>query len=116
MTGAGPDPRPRMTEAGGLAGARCEACGYAVAFPRPRCPRCRGELAPAEFGPGGTVWASTVVHVPVPGVEPPYGLAYVDLDDDGPRVLVHTGGEAPLPVGARAELAAPDSLGNLRAR
>ena len=40
------------------------------------------------FGPSGTVWSSTVVRVPVPGRTPPYGLAYVDLDN-GPRVLAH---------------------------
>jgi uncharacterized OB-fold protein len=28
------------------------------------------------------------VRVPVPGRTPPYGLAYVDLDD-GPRLLAH---------------------------
>lgn len=29
-----------------------------------------------------------MVRVPVPGRTPPYGLAYVDLDD-GPRILAH---------------------------
>jgi uncharacterized OB-fold protein len=42
----------------------------------------------AEFGPGGTLWSSTVVRVPVPGRTPPYAVGYVDFDN-GPRVLCH---------------------------
>lgn len=111
-----PDPRPRLIARDGgavVAGQRCTACGYAVALPRPRCPRCRGELEPAEFGPGGAVWSSTVVHLPVAGMEPPYGLAYVDLDEEGPRILVHAAdASAPLPVGAQVTLGGPDERGN----
>ncbi len=103
------DPRPRLTTtpAGiAVAGVRCTVCGHPVAFARPRCPDCRGTVAPAEFGPGGTVWSSTVVRIPVPGRVPPFGLAYVDLDD-GPRVLVTTGGEDVLPMGTRVRLRDP---------
>ena len=42
----------------------------------------------AKFGPGATVFSSTIVRIPIPGHEPPYALAYVDLDD-GPRILPH---------------------------
>lgn len=34
------------------------------------------------------MFAATVLRVPVPGREPPYALAYIDLDD-GPRILAH---------------------------
>lgn len=117
---AGPDPRPRVKAADSGEGSvvvaqRCTSCRYAVAHPRPRCPECGGELAVTEFGPGATVWASTVVHVPVAGLTPPYGLAYVDLDDDGPRVLAHTGTDTAPPVGARVRLGGPDERGNLTA-
>ena len=54
----------------------------------PRCPLCGGRPEAATFGPAGSVWSSTVVRVAVPGRTPPYGLAYVDLED-GPRVLAH---------------------------
>lgn len=113
-----PDPRPRVKD--GADGAvivaqRCTQCGYAVALERPRCPQCRGEMAIEEFGPGATVWASTVVHLPVAGMNPPYGLAYIDLDGDGPRVLVHTDPTAPLPVGSKVRLGATDDNGNLTA-
>ena len=48
-------------------------------------------MAPATFGPGGTVFSSTVLRIPVPGRTPPFTLAYVDVDD-GPRILAHVGG------------------------
>jgi uncharacterized protein len=98
------DPRPRVVagEGGGrVAGRRCTACGEVCAFTWPACPACGGPVEPAEFGPLGTVWSATVVRIPVPGRTPPYGLAYVDLDE-GPRVLAHTGG--PVPIGARVRL------------
>ena len=59
----------------------------------------------AQFGPGGTVFASTVLRIPVPGRTPPYRLAYVDLDD-GPRILAHATGadNGPLVPGARVRI------------
>lgn len=57
-------------------------------------------MEPARFGPGGVVWASTVVRITVGDREPPYGLAYVNLDD-GPRVLAHIAGTEPVAVGTR---------------
>lgn len=92
-----------------VSGVRCTECDLPVAFQRPRCPACRGAVRPAEFGPEGTVWSATVVRIPVPGRTPPYGLAYVDLDD-GPRVLAHLGTADAPDVGARVRLvdAAPD--------
>jgi uncharacterized OB-fold protein len=72
-----------------VAGFRCVTCGHPLAAPAgPWCPVCHGPLAEAAFGPGGVVWAATVVHIGVAGRRPPYALAHVDLDE-GPRVLVH---------------------------
>lgn len=105
------DPRPKVVPYAGRAavlGTRCTECGYAVAFARPACPVCSGPVAEQRFGPDGTVFASTVVRIPVGGRTPPYALAYVDLDD-GPRVLVATppapGAETTaVPVGSRVRL------------
>lgn len=86
-----PDPRPAVVGADasrGIVGRRCASCAHPLLWAPPRCPECGGEPQEAVFGPSGTVWSSTVVRVPVPGRTPPYGLAYVDLDD-GPRVLAH---------------------------
>ena len=97
-----------------VAGVRCTRCGYPAASARPRCPACRGPVEPAEFGPGGTVWSATVVRIPVPGREPPYALAYVDLDD-GPRVLSHLDCADALDVGTRVRLTAPAADPDLHA-
>lgn len=108
-----PDPRSAVVERDGavwLAGVRCRRCAYPVAGARPRCPVCGGPVAAAEFGPEGTVWAATVVHVAVPGRTPPYGLAYVDLDD-GPRVLAHAPERTA--VGIRVRLAPKTAAGDL---
>ncbi len=86
------DPRPRLTLVDGVvlaSGSRCAACGHAIAVVPPRCPVCGGDtMEGTSFGPGATVFTATILRIPVPGREPPYGLAYIDLDD-GPRILVH---------------------------
>jgi uncharacterized protein len=97
------DPRPRVVD-GRVAGWRCANCRHAVAQQSPWCPSCAAAtLEPESFGPGGTVWASTVVHLPVGEWQPPFGLAYVDLDD-GPRVLAHVTEARVLVVGSRVHL------------
>ena len=114
-TRSGPDPRPLLRPGDGVpqvAGWRCGDCGYPVAVAGPWCPRCRGELAAASFGPRGIAWASTVVHVPLPGREPPWGMVYVDLAG-GPRVLGHLESPEPVPVGALMELAGLSESGDL---
>jgi uncharacterized OB-fold protein len=103
-----PDPRPGIVEGGDsawlLAGARCTACSYPTVEVLDRCPVCGGACLPAEFGPGATVFAATVLRVPVPGRAPPYALAYVDLDD-GPRILAHVDRtDVALAPGARVTL------------
>jgi hypothetical protein len=71
------------------------------------------ELEPARFGPDGTVWSTTTLHVASGGREAPYTLAYVDLDD-GPRVLAHVedGPRLALQVGERVRLAGQTSHGD----
>ena len=115
-TGPRTDPRPQVvgTDDGpAVAGVRCTACGHPSAFPRPRCPACRGPVVPALFGPTGRVWSSTVVRIPVPGRTPPYALAYVDLDD-GPRVLAGAEGDAALAMGTPVRLLPADPAGDVR--
>jgi uncharacterized protein len=48
-----------------------------------------------------------VVAIPVGTRRPPFGLAYLDLDD-GPRVLVHLAEPAVLELGARLEITGTD--------
>lgn len=112
------DPRPTLAGRDGaieLVGGRCRDCGYPLAFRRPGCPVCGGEVAEATFGPGGRIWSATVVRVATPDREPPYALAYVDLDD-GPRVLAHLADVAvPPDVGTRVRLVPPTAHGDVRA-
>ena len=80
----------------------------------PLCPACGGSSVElATFGPGGTVWSSTVLRVRVADRKPPVVLAYVDFDE-GPRALVHVDGPAdePLPPGARVRLLGRDERGD----
>lgn len=102
------DPRPRLS-GDKVEGWRCQACRHPVAQQAPWCPKCASaELKPATFGPGGTVWAGTVVHLPVGERRPPFAIAYVDLDD-GPRVLCHVNEPVPLAVGSRAVIVGDDA-------
>lgn len=104
-----PDPRPASLVDGDavrVAGSSCTACGFVTASAVPRCPVCGSDVAPAAFGPEGIVFASTVMRIRIPPRNPPFGLAYVILDD-GPRVLAHAEVDRPLAVGARVRLTPP---------
>jgi uncharacterized OB-fold protein len=51
------------------------------------------------------------VRIEVQGRQPPYGLAYLDLDD-GPRVLVHVDPESGVRIGDRARIVGLTSDGD----
>jgi uncharacterized OB-fold protein len=109
------DPRPRATGDGTsvtIAGWRCTACGYPMAQQVTVCMVCRGPVEETTFATEGEVWASTCLRVRVPGHQPPFAVAYVVLDG-GPRVLVHTGGDQPLPPGTRARVVEVSETGDL---
>ena len=67
---------------------RCEGCGAIVWYPRPYCLRCQGEaLTWLRMRGTGAIHSQVVVRVPViDGLEPPYVVALVDLDE-GARLL-----------------------------
>lgn len=109
------DPRPQL-DGDQVLGVRCGRCGYPAAPATPWCPQCHsGELEPARFGPLGTVWSSTVVHIPVGRWVPPYAIAYVDLDQ-GPRVLAHLEQCAVLAPGRRVRIGGASEQGDILAR
>ena len=112
------DPRPEFVKKGDrylLLGGRCRSCGLASTYVPPICPCGQaGQVEPSEFGPAGTVFSSTVLHIPVPERPPPTCLAYVDVDD-GPRILAHVhlgAGPQPMP-GDRVSLDGKNALGDL---
>ena len=85
-------------------GIRCTACRYPAAQRDiPWCPVCYHPVEPARFSPAGSAWSSTVVAIPVGERRPPFGIAYLDLDD-GPRVMVHLAEPVVLPLGARLRI------------
>lgn len=76
----------------------CCACGYYVHPPAPVCPQCLGRvLAPRAVSGGATVLTLTVNHHPwIPGFDPPYVIAIVELDaQPGLRLTTNIVGCAP---------------------
>lgn len=112
------DPRPELLEAGGklqIRGGRCSSCGLASTFVPPICSCGQADsVQPCGFGPGGSVFSSTMLEIPMPGRPPPTCLAYIDLDD-GPRILarVETGDRPPPTPGDRVSLDGKNDLGDL---
>jgi uncharacterized OB-fold protein len=80
---------------GGAAGElrilRCQACRRWLHPPLPMCPSCHSRAVQAEPVSGrGTVWSYTVNRYRwAPGIEPPYVLAEVELDEQ-PRLRLLT--------------------------
>lgn len=105
------DSRP-VLDGDAVLGVRCTLCRYPAAqVGIPWCPSCYGPVEPARFAARGAAWSSTVIGIPVGERRPPFGLAYLDLDD-GPRVLVHLAEPAVVPLGARLTITGTD-LGDL---
>ncbi|WP_033295395.1 Zn-ribbon domain-containing OB-fold protein [Amycolatopsis jejuensis] len=78
--------RPRVDlEAGRLVGSRCDEC-QAVAWPgRAVCHRCgSAEVRESRFATTATMRTCTEVMVGRPGLDVPYWLAQVVVDDSGP--------------------------------
>ena len=77
-----------------FAGIRCGSCGIALLGRRRRCENCAStEVVDAQFAPTGSVHTYTIQRYPPPtpfvASQPwiPRGLAWIDLDDRGPRIL-----------------------------
>jgi uncharacterized protein len=95
-------------EAGRLVGTGCRSCG-AVSWPaRAICHRCgSADGEPRLLSGEGRVVTYTTVHVPRPGLEPPYILGQVDLPE-GVLVFAHLRGlpdDARVPLDVRIVLA-----------
>ena len=81
-----------------LAGSRCNACGIALFGERHRCENCSSrELTHESFAATGKIHTYTVQRYAPP---PPHSLplpweprpiAWVDLDENGPRILAPIG-------------------------
>lgn len=71
---------------------RCTSCGFWVHPPSPRCPRCLSDaIAPSAVGGRGTVYSYTINRQAwVPGLEVPFVIAIVELDEQaGLRLMTN---------------------------
>ena len=77
---------------------RCQSCGYYVHPPSPICPvDLSKDLAPEPVSGRGTVHTFTVNHQSwIPGYEPPYAVAIVELEEqEGLRLMTNVVGCPP---------------------
>ena len=100
---SGPSDAPSVR----ILGSRCADTGKTL-WPRRRySPVTGGAVTDVELAVTGTIWSWTYVHLPwngefAPSSAPGYGVALVDLDDDGPRVVgMLIGDEGAYAVGDR---------------
>jgi len=71
---------------------RCEDCGFRTHPPTPRCPSCFGEhVAPNAVSGRGRIYSFTINRREwMPGLEVPYVIAVVELEEQpGLRLLTN---------------------------
>ena len=80
------------TQAGELRLQRCGDCGTAYFPPRPFCPECSSRNVSVFAASGkATLYSYVISHIPAPGLEPPYSVAVVTLEE-GPRMMTNVVG------------------------
>lgn len=80
-----------------LAAGRCPHCGTLALPPRYRCLGCgaEGDSERVELPRNASVYTTTTVHTPVPGIATPYTLVIAELGDTGVRLLAPLTATAP---------------------
>ena len=80
---------------------RCPHCGTLALPPRHRCLGCgaEGDAELAELPRDATVYTTTTIHTPVPGLATPYTIVIVELGETGVRLLAQVTGAPPGTVG-----------------
>jgi len=77
---------------------RCNDCGYYIHPPSPRCPQCLADdVEPHAVSGGGRVYTYTInQRAWTPGLEVPYVIAIVQLDEQSDlRLMTNIVGCAP---------------------
>lgn len=94
-----------------LLGRRCSECGRVLAPPRGFCERCFVDTEEwVEIGPGGRIEAFTIVPNDLgAGPEPPFALAYVQLDSADTAMVNEVEG---IDLSNPSEAASKLSIGN----
>jgi uncharacterized OB-fold protein len=91
-----------------LAAGRCDHCGTLALPPRYRCLGCgaEGDAELTELPRDATVYTTTTIHTPVPGLATPYTIVIVELGETGVRLLARVTGAPPgnIGIGDRGEM------------
>ena len=84
-----------------LEAGRCPHCGTLALPPRHRCLGCgaEGDAGLVELPRDATVYTTTTIHTPVPGLATPYTIVIVELGETGVRLLAQVTGTPPGSVG-----------------
>ena len=84
-----------------LEAGRCPHCGTLALPPRHRCLGCgaEGDAELAQLPRDATVYTTTTIHTPVPGLATPYTIVIVELGETGVRLLAQVTGAPPGTVG-----------------
>lgn len=85
---------------------RCQACGYFLHPPSPRCPSCGSrDVAPEPVSGRATVFSCTVNHQPWTGETEPWVVAIVELaEQEGLRLTTNIVGCPPEDVAIGQEV------------
>jgi uncharacterized OB-fold protein len=76
---------------------RCRACETTYFPPQPFCPACSSADVEVVRSSGrGSLSSYVITYRPAPGLDPPYVIAVVELEE-GPRLLTNIVGVAPDP-------------------
>jgi uncharacterized OB-fold protein len=91
-----------------LEAGRCPHCGTLALPPRHRCLGCgaEGDAGLAQLPRDASVYTTTTVHTPVPGLATPYTIVIVELGDTGVRLLAQVTDTPPgnIAIGERGEM------------
>jgi uncharacterized OB-fold protein len=105
-----PQPTPETahfwegTRQGELRLQRCDACQHVYFPPRPFCPRCAHRRVTVIRASGrATLYSYVIHHRPVPGFEPPYSIAVVELEE-GPRMMTNVVNAPQTPEALRLDM------------
>ncbi len=77
------------TKRGQLLVQRCDSCTHVFFPPRAFCPSCSGsDVNPYPVGGGARLLSYVISARPAPGIEAPYSVAVVQLDE-GPTMMTN---------------------------
>jgi uncharacterized OB-fold protein len=75
-----------------MKGMKCK-CGFATVSQKAKCPRCGKMMKPSEWPDEGRVLSFTPLQAVPEGLENPYNLVLVAIDEKGPKLACWTSGK-----------------------